>query len=294
MARRKFIPAVLVVMLSLASTLPAQNSNLMDKLALKPGEQIGVWEVSMVTLAKIIEATAWKMNYDSVIVNSGQDKIMVFRSFSPSALQYRILLSMAPMDSAVQLTGRGFWFLPPDSIPRYSRSMKSADRDLLKLFLYAVTQEIALHQATPLFMRTLPARTFPRFMGWNLLNPGLASWYLMKDHPRTTRKSALAWSIAFGLLDVGYIALGFVPDGAGRNDRQDEGAPLINLSNRQMGLFGALTFRAAMTIGYFVDRDYVELQKSGYYFPKMADINFDTKYTKSLPQAADEKQAPQN
>lgn len=289
MVRGKFSQPVLMVMLLWTSALPAQNSNLMDKLALRPGEQIGVWEVSMATLAKIIEATAWKMNYDSVIVNSGQDKIMVFRSFSPSALQYRILLSLVPTDSAVLVTGRGFWFLPPDSIPRYNRSMKSADRDLLKLFLYAVTQEIALHKATPLFTRNLPARTFPRFMGWNLLNPGLASWYLMKDHPRTTRKSALAWSIAFGLLDVGYIALGFVPEGARGNARQEESSPFIDFSNRQIGLFGALTFRAAMTVGYFVDGDYGELQKSGYYFPKIADMNFDTKYTKSLPQTAEAK-----
>ncbi|MCG3119589.1 MAG: hypothetical protein ALAOOOJD_02027 [bacterium] len=294
MARRKFIRALLLVMLPWASMLPAQSSNLMNKLALEPSERIGVWEVGMEKLVKIIEATAWKMNYDSIVVNAGQDKMLIFRSFPPAALQYRILLGMAPMDSAVQLTGRGFWFLPPDSIPRYSRAMKSADRDLLKLFLYAVTQEIVLQQAAPLFTRTLPARTFPRFMGWNLLNPGLASWYLMKDHPRTTRKSALAWSIAFGLLDVGYIALGFAPDGAGRNDRQDESAPFINLSNRQMSLFGAITFRAAMTIGYFVDKDYAELQKSGYYFPKIAQINFNTKYTKFLPPAAGEKQAPQN
>jgi hypothetical protein len=39
-----------------------------------------------------------------------------------------------------------------------------------------------------------------------------------------------------------------------------------------------------MTIGYFVDQDYHQLKKSGYFFPKIERLDFDTKYTKYICQ----------
>lgn len=291
MPKLQLIRFAMVVMMSWATTIYAQNNNFLNKLAEKPFEQILVFEIEIQSLAKIIEMTAWKMNYDSVIVNSAQEKILIIRGFSPPALQYRILLNMTPLDSAVQLTSQGFWFFPPDSIPRYSKSMQAADRDLLKLFLYAVTQEIALSKGAPLHDRDLPDKTFLKFISRNLLNPGLASWYIMKDNPRTTQKSAVAWSIFFGLLDVGYIAFGFAPDGGIENAPQEADSPSINFSNRQLAIFGALAFRAAMTIGYFVDKDYRELKKSGYYFPKIERIDFNTKYTRYIDRAFETKEA---
>jgi len=269
-------------MVSLALTASAQNNDLMNKLANQAVEQILVFEVGRQNLTKIIETTAWKMNYDSVIINLTHDKFLINRAFSPSTLQYRILLSMAQADSAVRLAAQGFWFLPPDSIPRYSRAMKAADRDLLKLFLYAVTQEIAVSKGAPLYDHVLPDKTFSKFMAWNLLNPGLASWYIMKDNPRTGRKSAIAWSVGFGLLDLGYIAFALAA-GSEIDHQKETATPLMNLSAPQLGLYGALASRLAMTVGYFVDNDYRELKKSGYYFPKIERFDFDTKYTKYIP-----------
>lgn len=289
MPKARLFRFVMVVMMIWALTTFAQNSGVMNKLSEKPLEQILVFEVGVKNLAKIIETTAWKMNYDSVIVNSSQDKIMVFRRLPPSPLQYRILLTMAQLDSAVRLTSQGFWFVPPDSIPRYNKSMKAADRDLRKLFLYAVIQEIASSKGAPLHDRALPDKTFAKFMGWNLLNPGLASWYLMKDNPRTTQKSAIAWSACFGLLDVGYIALGLTNNDKMSSNQNEASAPFLDLTTRQLGIYGALTFRLAMTIGYFVDRDYRELKKSGYFFPKIGRFNFDTRYTKYISQSEKEK-----
>jgi len=289
MSKLKLFLFVMIAITSCAVAARAQKANLMYKLAGKPIEQIFVFEVEMQDLAIIIEAAAWKMNYDSVIVSASQDRIMVFRSLLPSGLQYRILLRMTPADSALQLTAQGFWFMPPDSIPRYSKSMRAADRDLVKLFLYALVQEIASSQGHPLHDQALPNKTFSKFMGWNLLNPGLASWYLMKDNPRTKQKAAVAWSVVFGLLDLGYIALGVSAGGEMRNDRTETGAPLLDLSKRQIGFYGALTFRLAMTVGYFVDKDYRELKKSGYFFPKIENFQFDTKYTRYIPQTPSER-----
>ncbi|MDZ7369195.1 MAG: hypothetical protein ONB43_25580 [candidate division KSB1 bacterium] len=279
----------LFVMMTITETAGAQTANFMNKLAGKPFEQILVFEIERRDLAKIIEATAWKMNYDSVLVSALQDQIMVFRNLLPSGLQYRILLKMAPADSAVRLTAQGFWLMPPDSIPRYSKSMRAADRDLVKLFLYAAVQEIALNKGKPLYDHALPEKSFSRFMAWNLLNPGLASWYIMKDHPRTAQKSAIVWSAVFGLLDLGYIALGVLAGDEAANGRNEISAPLLDLSKRQIGFYGALTFRLAMTVGYFIDKDYQELKKSGYFFPKIEDFHFDTKYTRSIPQTPSDK-----
>jgi hypothetical protein len=284
MPKSKLSRSLLVVMLSCTWATYAQNNTLINKLSSKPHEQILVFEVGIETLAKIIEAAAWKMNYDSVVISSAQDKIMLIRGFPPSTLQYGIFLTMAKPDSALQLTSQGFWFFPPDSIPRYSKALRAADRDLLKLFLYAVTQEIALSKGAPLHDRALPDKPFLKFMSRNLLNPGLASWYMMKDHPRTAQKSAIAWSVFFGLLDVGYLALGFAPDQGIGGNRPETDWLLNDLSKRQLAIFGALSFRTAITIGYFVDKDYHELKKSGYYFPKLERLNFDTKYTKYLKQ----------
>jgi len=268
----------------------AQSSSVMNRLAEKPVEQILVFGIERPDLAQIIEATAWKMNYDSVLVNSTQNKILVFRGFPSSPLQYRILVNMTPNDSALELTTQSFWFIPPDSIPRYNKSLRAAARDLQRLFLYALIQEIALRQGEPLFDRALPEKGFPNFMLRNLFNPGLASWYMLKDHPRITQKSALGWSLFFGMLDVGYLAFGFTT----RNTSPEGSASVLNLSNQQFGLFGAATSRLAMTVGYFVDRDYQELRKSGYYFPKIADLNFDSKHTRYIRQPERDKKGTEN
>ncbi len=289
MSKLKLFLFVMIAITSFVMTAGAQTANFMNKLAGKPFEQILVFEIAIRDLAKIFETTAWKMNYDSVLVSASQDQIMVFRSLLPSGLQYRILLRMAPVDSAVRLTAQGFWFMPPDSIPRYSKSMRVADRDLVKLFLYAAVQEIALNKGEPLYDHALPDKTFPQFMARNLLNPGLASWYIMKDHPRTAQKSAVAWSVVFGLLDLGYIALGVSAGDETANGRNETGAPLLDLSKRQIAFYGALTFRLAMTVGYFVDKDYRELKKSGYFFPKIEDFHFDTKYTRNILQTPSDK-----
>jgi hypothetical protein len=224
--------SLLAVLLSCTWATYAQNNVLISKLYSKPHEQILVFETGMAALAKIIEAAAWKMNYDSVIVSSAQDKIMLIRGFPSSALQYGIFLTMTTPDSAVQLTAQGYWFFPPDSIPRYSKALRAADHDLLRLFLYAVIQEIALRKGAPLHDRALPDKPFLSFMSRNLLNPGLASWYMMKDHPRATQNSAIAWFVFFGLLDVGYLAWGFAPDRGIRNDRQETDWLLTDLSKR--------------------------------------------------------------
>jgi hypothetical protein len=289
MPKLKLFLFVMIAITSCAVTAGAQTAAFMNKLTGKPFEQIWVFEIEMHDLEKILETTAWKMNYDSVLVSASQDQIMVFRSLLPSGLQYRILLKMAPADSAVHLTAQGFWFMPPDSIPRYSKSMRAADRDLVKLFLYAATQEIALNKGEPLYDRALPDKNFSQFMARNLLNPGLASWYLMKDNPRTAQKSAVAWSVIFGLLDLGYIALGVSAGDEMANGRNETGAPLLDRSKRQIGFYGALTFRLAMTVGYFVDKDYRELKKSGYFFPKIERLNFDTKYTRKILQTPSDK-----
>jgi hypothetical protein len=285
MPKTPLIRCALITLLYGALPVYAQNSRMMNKLAEKPAEQILVFAIDRPNLTQIIEATAWKMNYDSVLVNSAQNKILVFRGFPSSPLQYRILLGMTQRDSAVELASQSFWLLPPDSIPRYNKSMQNADHDLQKLFLCALLQEIALHKGEPLFEKSLPEKTFSQFILRNLLNPGLASWYIMKDHPRVTKKTAVGWSLFFGLLDAGYIAFGFTV----RGEQQEGSASPINWSNQQFGFFGAATSRLAMTVGYFVDRDYQELRKSGYYFPKIAAINFDSKYTRHLRQP---EQAP--
>jgi hypothetical protein len=289
MPKLKLFLLVMMAITSCAVRAEAQTANFMNQLAGKPSEQIWVFEIERRDLAKILETTAWKMNYDSVLVSASQDQIMVFRNLLPSGLQYRILLRMAPADSALRLTAQGFWFMPPDSIPRYSKSMRAADGDLAKLFLYAATQEIALFKGEPLYDHALPDKNFSQFMARNLLNPGLASWYLMKDNPRTAQKSAVAWSVIFGLLDLGYIALGVSAGDEMANGRNATAAPWLNLSKRQIGFYGALTFRLAMTVGYFVDKDYRELKKSGYFFPKIEDFRFDTKYTRNILQTPSDK-----
>lgn len=279
--------ACFIAFLFNAWSIHAQSGSAMQQLAEKPVEQILVFKIAGTTLVQMLEAAAWKMNYDSVLINSPQNKILVFRKFPASPLQYRILICITPSDSALELTSQSFWFIPPDSIPRYNKSMRTADRDLQKLFLHALIQEIAIRQGEPLFDRPLPAKSFPNFMLRNLLNPGLASWYLMKDHPRIAKKSAIGWSLFFGILDMGYLTFGFTT----RNAEQEESASPVNLSNRQFGLFGAATSRLAMTVGYWVDRDYEELKKSGYYFPKIANLNFDSKYTRYIRQPARDKKA---
>lgn len=281
---------VFIILLLGIFSVHAQNNRVMNQLAEKPIEQILVFGLERAALTQIIEATAWKMNYDSVLIGRTQDKILVFRGFPSSPVQYRMFCRLAPHDSALMLSTQSFWFQPPDSIPRYNKSMRKADRDLRKLFLFALIQEIARRHGEPLFNRGLPEKKFSDFMWRNLLNPGLASWHLMKDHPRLTAKSAAGWSLFFGMLDAGYLAFGFTAHNAPAEDQ----AAFFNLSNQQVAFFGAATSRLAMTVGYFVDRDYEELRKSGYYFPKIAKLSFDSKYTRYLPPPARNQNSAEN
>jgi hypothetical protein len=194
---------------------------------------------------------------------------------------------LAAVDSIVELTLQSFWFLPPDSIPRSSKAMREWDREYSKLFLYAIVQEISLRKNVPLHDQALPEKGFLKFMGLNLLNPGLASWYIMKDNPTISQKPAIGWSLFFGVLDLGYMAYAFVP----AHEREIGQALGLaqDLSTQQMGAMGMIIFRSAMTIGYFVDQDYNQLRKSGYFFPKVERLNFDTKYTKYINQSEDVK-----
>jgi hypothetical protein len=205
---------------------------------------------------------------------------LAIKNFPGDERQYRILLRLAALDSAVELTLQSFWFLLPDSIPRYSKAMREWDRNYSKLFLYAIVQEISLRKNTPLHDKALPEKGFMKFMGLNLLNPGLASWYMMKDNPTIKQKPAIGWSLFFGILDLGYMAFALVP----AHEREDDQALGLagDLSNQQLAVMGTIIFRSAMTIGYFVDQDYRQLKKSGYFFPKVERLNFDTRYTKYI------------
>ncbi len=267
-----------------ASSILAQPPSISEKLREKPKEQIFVFEIESPALAEIIEATAWKMNYDSVVVNPSRDRVLIIRSYPQDTRQYRLLVYLAPLDSAIQLTAQGFWFLSPDSIPRYSKTMQELDRNYLRLFLFALTQEITLRKNTPLFEKKLPGKSFLPFMGWNLLNPGLASWYMMRDDPTISRKSAVGWSLFLGILDAAYVAYYFTPDRE-RENRQNLFLPWRDLSHRQLATVGSLSLRSVMTIVYWVDQDYKELKKSGYFFPKIEHMSFDTKYTKHIKPA---------
>jgi hypothetical protein len=262
----------------------AQPASLSEKLREKPEEQILVFEVEASALAEIIGAAALKMNYDSVVVNPSRDKVLIIRSYPQDARQFRILVHLTPLDSAIHLTARGFWFLSPDSIPRYSKTMKELDRNYLRLFLFALTQEIALRKNAPLYDKALPSKSFLPFLGWNLLNPGLASWYVMKDDPTVSRKAAVGWSLFLGILDAAYVALCFAPDRE-RENRQNLFLPWRDLSHRQLATVGAGSLRSVMAIMYWVDQDYKQLKKSGYFFPKLERLSFDTKYTKHLKQS---------
>ncbi len=281
--------AVIVIIVCAAPAIQAQPSSISEKLREKPKEQILVFGFKAPALAEIIEAAALKMSYDSVVVNPPCDKVLIIRSYPQDARQYRILVHLAPLDSAMQLTAQGFWFLAPDSIPRYSKMMKELDRNYLRLFLYAVTQEIALRKNAPLYDKTLPGKSFLPFMGWNLLNPGLASWYMMKDDPTVSRKAAVGWSLFLGILDAAYMAYYFTP-GRERENRQNLLLPWRDLSHRQLATAGAVSLRSVMAIMYWVNQDYQQLKKSGYFFPKFERMSFDTKYTKYIKQTAqDEK-----
>jgi hypothetical protein len=281
MRKIKLRYVIISIIVCAASSILAQPASISEKLLEKPKEQILVFEVEAPALAEIIEAAALKMNYDSVVVNPSRDKVLLIRSYPQDTRQYRILVHLAPLDSAIQLTAQGFWFLAPDSIPRYSKTMKELDRNYLRLFLYAVTQEIALRKNAPFFEKTLPDKSFLPFMGWNLLNPGLASWYLMKDDPAVSRKAAVGWSMFLGILDAAYVALFFAPDRE-RENRQNLFFPWRDLSHRQLATVGAASLRSVMAIMYWVDQDYEQLKKSGYFFPKLERLNLNSKYTQHI------------
>ncbi len=281
MRKIKLHYAVISIIVCTASSSLAQIHSISEKLAAMPQEQILVLEVEAPALAEIIEAAALKMDYDSVVVNPFRDKVLIIRSYPQDLRQYRILMRLTPLDSAIQLTAQGFWFLAPDSIPRYSKTMKELDRNYLRLFLYAVTQEIALQKNAPLYDKALPSKSFLPFMGWNLLNPGLASWYVMKDDPIVSRKAAVGWSLFLGILDAAYVAYYFTPDRE-RENRQDLLLPWRDLSHRQLATVGAASLRSVKTIMYWVDQDYKQLKKSGYFFPKLERMSFDTKYTRHI------------
>ncbi|MCI0696868.1 hypothetical protein L0337_33295 [candidate division KSB1 bacterium] len=284
MRKIKLRYVIILIIVGTASSILAQPSSVSEKLLEKPKEQVLVFEAESPVLAEIIGAAALKMSYDSVVVNPSRDKVLIIRSYPQDARQYRILVHLAPLDSAVQLTAQGFWFLAPDSIPRYSKTMKELDHNYLRLFLYAVTQEIALRKNAPLYNKPLPGKSFLPFMGWNLLNPGLASWYMMKDDPTVSRKAAVGWSLFLGVLDAAYVAYYFTPDRE-RENRQNLFLPWRDLSHRQLATVGAVSLRSVMAIMYWVDQDYKQLKKSGYFFPKLERMSFDTKYTKHIKQS---------
>jgi hypothetical protein len=273
--------AMIALMVCAAPSIPAQPLSISEKLREKPKEQILVFEVEAPELAEIIGTAALKMSYDSVVVNPSRDKVLIVRSYPQDIRQYRILIRSAPLDSAIQLTAQGFWFIAPDSIPRYSKTMKELDRNYLRLFLYAVTQEIALRKNAPLYEKTLPGKSFLPFMGWNLLNPGLASWYVMKNDPTVSQKAAVGWSLFLGVLDAAYVAYYFTPDRESEN-RQNLFSPWRDLSHRQLATVGSASLRSVMAIMYWVDQDYQQLKKSGYFFPKLERMSFDTKYTRHI------------
>lgn len=281
MAKIKWRYVIISVIICTAPSILAQPSSISEKLLEKPKERILVFEVEAPALAEIIGAAALKMSYDSVMVNPSRDKVLLIRSYPQDTRQYRILVHLAPLDSAIQLDAQGFWFLAPDSIPRYSKTMKELDRNYLRLFLYAMTQEIALRKNAPLYDKTLPGKGFLPFMGWNLLNPGLASWYVMKDDPTVSRKAAVGWSLFLGVLDAAYVAYYFTPDGE-RESRQNSYLPWTGLSHRQLATAGAVSLRSVMTIMYWVGQDYKEIKKSGYFFPKLEHMSLDTKYTRHI------------
>lgn len=284
MRKIKLRYAVISIIVCTVSSSLAQIHSISEKLLEKPKEQILVFEVEASALTEIIAAAALKMSYDSVVVNPSRDKVLIIRCYPQDARQYRILVHLTPLDSAIQLTAQGFWFLSPDSIPRYSKTMKELDRNYLQLFLYALTQEIALRKNAPLYEKTLPGKSFLPFMGWNLLNPGLASWYVMKDDPTISRKAAVGWSLFLGVLDAAYVAYYFTPDRE-RENRQNLFLPWRDLSHRQLATVGAVSLRSVMAIMYWVDQDYKQLKKSGYFFPKLERISFDTKYTRHIKQS---------
>lgn len=281
MPKVKLCYAVIAIIVCAMPTIQAQPHSIAEKLAAMPKEQILVFEVEAPALAETIEAATLKMSYDSVVVNPSRDKVLIIRSYPQDARQYRIFVHLAPRDSAVQLTAQGFWFLAPDSIPRYSKTMKELDRNYLRLFLYAVTQEIALRKNAPLYNKPLPGKSFLPFMGWNLLNPGLASWYMMKDDPTVSRKAAMGWSLFLGVLDAAYVAYYFTPDRE-RENRQNLFLPWRDLSHRQLATVGAVSLRSVMATMYWVDQDYKQLKKSGYFFPKLERMSLDTKYTRRI------------
>jgi hypothetical protein len=284
MPKIKLHYGIISIIACTASAILAQPPSISGKLREKPKEQILVFEVEAPALAETIAAAALKMSYDSVVVNPSRDKVLIIRSYPQDARQYRILVHLASLDSAMQLTAQGFWFLASDSIPRYSKTMKELDRNYLRLFLYAVTQEIALRKNTPLYEKQLPGKGFLPFMGWNLLNPGLASWYVMKDDPAVSRKAAVGWSLFLGVLDAAYVAYYFTPDRE-RENRQNLLLPWRDLSHRQLATVGAVSLRSVMAIMYWVHQDYKQLKKSGYFFPKLERMSLDTKYTKHIKQA---------
>ena len=284
MRKIKWRYVIISILVCTAPAILAQSPSISAKLLEKPKEQILVFAVEPPALTEIIGAAALKMSYDSVVVNPSRDKALLIRSYPQDARQYRILVHLAPLDSTVQLTAQGFWFLAPDSIPRYSKTMKELDRNYLRLFLYAVTQEIALRKNAPLYEKALPGKSFLPFMGWNLLNPGLASWYLMKDDPMISRKAAVGWSLFLGVLDAAYVAYYFTPDRE-REKRQNLFLPWRDLSHQQLAMVGSVSLRSVMTIMYWVNQDYQQLKRSGYFFPKLERMSFDTKFTKHIKQS---------
>lgn len=304
MPKIKFIQPAVVVMMSCVLSAYAQSDNRWHKLAEKaelakiPYEKFEVHNYTPQRLAEIIDTTARNMKYSVYPIEATQTKFLLTRTFGHFEFHYALLLQIALADSdSSYLFVQGFWFLPPDSIPPPDKSMVRAARDHAKLFLCALVQEIAkfyedsnfVHEINPSHdpqRHKLPDKSFKKFVGLNLVNPGLASWHMAKDDPRVSRKSAIARSIVLGVLDLGYLALALTPD------RDRDGCPcldqtdhdLTKFSNRQLGgIFGMLSSRAMMT-GYFGDQVYHDLRKSGYDFPKINDLNFNnypyTKYIK--------------
>jgi len=112
------IRTVFIVLLFSALPIYAQSSRVMNKLAEKPAEQILVFEIDRQNLANIIEATAWKMNYDSVVINSAQDKILLIRDIQKdeqSRVKRQVTLIETPWGFAFDGGATKYWYDAPSS-----------------------------------------------------------------------------------------------------------------------------------------------------------------------------------
>lgn len=127
--------------------------------------------------------------------------------------------------------------------------------DYAFMFNSAIEQELAFQKGQRLYDKTLPRKSWNKFLILTIINPGLGGYY--GYNTPQTKKLAVAGGLFFGVLDAGYIALLFVPD-----EKNQKGA-----SNRTVGILGIVTFRLLTTMAYAIDmKFYRELQELPYFF----------------------------